>query len=58
MVARGQEGIDYKGTWGDFWSHTSVSYLDCGVDTWMYTFFRLIKLYIQNDCNKIRVLNE
>lgn len=31
----------------------NLSYLDCGVVTWMYTLVKLIKLCIQNDCNKI-----
>lgn len=50
MVARGQRGVDYKGAQGTFWGDINVSYLDRGVDTWMFTF---VTLRVQNDCNKI-----
>ena len=41
-VARGQDGIDYKGH-REFWGgDINVSYLDYGIVIWMYTFVKLI----------------
>lgn len=44
MVARGQGGVGCKEAQGTLGSDMNVSYLNCGVITWI--FAKLIKLYI------------
>lgn len=51
-----QGGVDLRGAQGTFGGDINVSYLDYDMVTWVYTVVALVKLYIQNDCNKIGFL--